>query len=115
MAVLGAIGGCESQHESLYQNVNANSRWSERDMISREYSTDDSVPSYLIVNNELYLNVQNVKQRFLYTEVEHPSWDKDRILELERKDPEFASHLPNTVDPYGGIKWLREQPHRAAN
>jgi hypothetical protein len=98
--------GCGGQREALYQNVRSNDKWQEKTSVVRRFDINQPIPKYIIVENEMFLNVQNTRQRMFYTEVDHPAWDQNAVASMKAGDAVFASHLPRNTDPAGGVGWI---------
>jgi hypothetical protein len=97
---------CDGQRESLYQSVNSKEKWAENGRLMRKYDLNQTIPKYVIFRNEMYLNIQNVRSRMFYTEVDQPNWDQNLVTAMKSSDAVFSSHLPRSADPSGGIGWL---------
>jgi hypothetical protein len=105
------ISSCSDQREALFQNVHSNQKWSETSRLTRNFNIEQSIPKYIIVHNEMYLNVQNTRHRMFYTEVEHPTWNQAVIAAMKSSDTIFSTHLPHRDEPSGGIGWLPTITH----
>jgi hypothetical protein len=100
------VSGCDGGKEIWYQNAKSDEKWNQQNAIIKTFSIDSEIPDYIIVRDDLYLNIQSVRHRFIFTQTSHMRWNEKVITNLKKKDKNFRDKLPNPNEPLGGIKWL---------